>query len=333
MIVIDSVTKVYPGRAGAAPVAAVDDVSLSVKPGEIFGVLGRSGAGKTTLLRCLNFLEQPTSGTITIDGVDFTSLKPSALRKERQQIGTVFQHFNLLNARTAAENIAFPMEIAGVPKVTRAERVTDLLDLVGLSGRGASYPSQLSGGQKQRVGIARALAGDPKVLLCDEATSALDPNTTEQILDLIKDINTRTGVTVVMITHEAEVVRRICDSAAFMEDGSVVEAGALLDLIAVPGSRLAEMVLPTGGPDSPDSGRTLVLGFAGENAAEPMIADLARDKGVELAILSGTVERVAGRRVGRLMVTLPGTSTDEIEAARSVALDYFETRGVSVTSR
>ncbi|STD13692.1 Methionine import ATP-binding protein MetN [Dermatophilus congolensis] len=333
MIEIDSVTKVYPGRGGSAEVTAVDDVTLTIDSGQIFGILGRSGAGKTTLLRCLNFLEHPTSGRISIDGVNFTSLKPAELRAKRQSIGTVFQHFNLLHARTAAENISYPMEISGVPAAERSTRVAELLELVGLADRGSNYPSQLSGGQKQRVGIARALAGNPSVLLCDEATSALDPHTTEQILDLIKDINARTGVTVVMITHEAEVVRRICDAAAFMEGGRVVETGQLLDLIANPASRLAEMLLPTGQPDVADQGRALVLGFANENAVEPMIADLARETGIELAILSGTVERVAGRRVGRLMVTVPGTSADDVAAAQSAVATYFEARGVSVTPR
>ncbi len=304
MIVVDSVTKVYSDR-GRDAVTAVDNVSLTVDSGEVFGILGRSGAGKTTLLRCMNFLERPTSGTISVDGVDLTSLPPSGLRQARQRIGTVFQHFNLLHARTAAGNIAYPMEIARVPRERRKARVAELLDLVGLTDRGSAYPSQLSGGQKQRVGIARALAGDPSVLLCDEATSALDPATTEQILDLIADINQRTGVTVVLITHEAEVVRRICDSAAFMENGRIAEQGRLLDLVARPGSRLAEMLLPAGEPGPSDLGRALVLGFATENAVDPVIAEMARDHGVELAILGGTVERIAGRRVGRLLVTLP----------------------------
>lgn len=332
MIVIDSVTKVYPARGGTEPVTAVEDVSLTVESGQVFGVLGRSGAGKSTLMRCLNFLERPTSGTITVDGVDFTGLKASELRRQRQQIGTVFQHFNLLHARTAADNIAFPLEVAGARAADRRTRVEELLDLVGLEGRGGSYPSQLSGGQKQRVGIARALAGNPSVLLCDEATSALDPHTTEQILDLIAGINERTGVTVVMITHEAEVVRRICHAAAFMENGRVVESGHLLDLIRRPDSRLAEMVLPVGRPDPRDENRTLVLGFAEENAVEPMIAEIARERGVELAILSGTVERVTGRRVGRLMVTVPGHSADEVASARAAAVEYFQARGVSVTA-
>ncbi len=323
MIVVDSVSKVYSGRGGE--VTAVDNVSLSVDSGEVFGVLGRSGAGKTTLLRCLNFLERPTSGTITVDGLDLTSLSSAKLRAARQRIGTVFQHFNLLHARTAAENIAFPLEISGVPRAQRRARVAELLELVGLADRGHSYPSQLSGGQKQRVGIARALAGRPSVLLCDEATSALDPVTTEQILDLIASINKATGVTVVAITHEAEVVRRICHAAAFMEAGAIVEQGNLLDLIAQPDSRLAEMLLPTGAPDPQDWERSLVLGFAAENAIDPIIAGLARDLGIELAILSGTVERIAGRRVGRLLVTMPTA-----EAYESVE-PYLRERHVTVT--
>lgn len=323
MITLDHVTKVY--GAGPRAVTAVDDVSLAVDSGRIFGILGRSGAGKTTLLRCLNLLERPTSGTISVDGVDLVSLGRRDLRSARQRIGTVFQHFNLMSSRTAAQNVAFPLEVTGVDKRERDARVAELLDLVGLADRGDSYPSQLSGGQKQRVGIARALAGRPSVLLSDEATSALDPATTEQILDLFRTVNEATGVTVVLITHEAEVVRRICDSAALMEAGRFVEQGDLLDLVGDPDSRLAEFLLPTGEHDLSIPGRHLTLAFADHRAVEPTLSRLSRDLGVEVSILGGTLERVAGHQVGRLRVvhTQDGVSDETVTA-------YLRDHGVTV---
>lgn len=325
MITLDSVTKVYADRG--KHVTAVDGVSLTVDSGEIFGILGRSGAGKTTLLRCLNLLERPTSGTITVDGVELVSMSRRDLRAARQRIGTVFQHFNLMSSRTAAENIEFPLEATGVGRAERRQRVTELLELVGLSDRGGNYPSELSGGQKQRVGIARALAGRPSVLLSDEATSALDPATTEQILDLFKQINEATGVTVVLITHEAEVVRRICDSAALMESGRFVEQGPLLQLVGDPDSRLAEILLPTGDHDLSIPGRHLTLAFADERAIEPSLSRLSRDLGVEVSILGGTLERVAGHQVGRLRVVYqPGQASDD------AVIGYLRERGVTVTA-
>lgn len=325
MITLDNVTKVYSDRG--KNVTAVDGVSLTVDSGEIFGILGRSGAGKTTLLRCLNLLERPTSGTITVDGVELVSMGRRDLRAARQHIGTVFQHFNLMSSRTAAENIVFPLEVTGVSKTERRRRVDELLDLVGLSERAGNYPSELSGGQKQRVGIARALAGRPSVLLSDEATSALDPATTEQILDLFKRVNEATGVTVVLITHESEVVRRICDSAALMEAGRFVEQGPLLDLVGNPDSRLAEILLPTGEHDPSISGRQLTLAFADERAVDPTLSRLSRDLGVEVSILGGTLERVAGHQVGRLRVVYqPGGASDES------VIDYLRSMGVTVTA-
>jgi D-methionine transport system ATP-binding protein len=302
MITVTSLTKVY--GVGDKAVAAVQDVSLHVPPGGIFGILGRSGAGKTTLMRCLTALERPTSGSVTVADAELTSLNGAQLRSVRHRMGMIFQHFNLLNSRTAAENVAFPLEVQGVGKSKRNTRVAELLDLVGLADRTQSYPSQLSGGQKQRVGIARALAARPDVLFCDEATSALDPATTEQILDLLKQINEATGVTVVLITHESEVVRRICDSAALMADGRIVEEGQLLDLLANPDSQLADILLPTGDP-ALDPGRdSVVLTFAGEHTSEPVISGLTRYFGLEVSILGGSVDQIAGRKVGRLRVAL-----------------------------
>ena len=232
MIRVENVSKTYTGKQGT--VEAVKDVSLEISRGEIFGVIGFSGAGKSTLIRLLNGLETVTSGHIYINEKDITTLKRKELLKERQKIAMIFQHFNLLWSRTVEENIAFSLEIAGVPKAERKAKVAELIDLVGLTGREKSYPSQLSGGQKQRVGIARALANDPEVLLCDEATSALDPKTTKDILKLLVDINQELGLTIVLITHEMHVVRQICHRVAVMEEGRVVESGEVIEVFKNP---------------------------------------------------------------------------------------------------
>lgn len=302
MITVTNLTKVY-GKGDKA-VAAVQDVSLHVPDGGIFGILGRSGAGKTTLMRCLTALERPTSGSVEVAGIELTSLNRPQLRQMRHRMGMIFQHFNLLGSRTAAANIAFPLEIQGISGLQRKARVDELLELVGLSDRAGSYPSQLSGGQKQRVGIARALAAGQQVLFCDEATSALDPATTEQILDLLKRINQETGVTVVLITHESEVVRRICDSAALMANGRIVEQGPLLELVADPNSQLADILLPTGDPALDPEQRSMVLTFTGSHTAEPIISGLTRHFGLDVAILGGSVDWIAGQKVGRLRVAL-----------------------------
>lgn len=232
MIRVENVSKTYTGKQGT--VEAVKDVSLEISRGEIFGVIGFSGAGKSTLIRLLNGLETVTSGHIYINEKDITTLKRKELLKERQKIAMIFQHFNLLWSRTVEENIAFSLEIAGVPKAKRKAKVAELIDLVGLTGREKSYPSQLSGGQKQRVGIARALANDPEVLLCDEATSALDPKTTKDILKLLVEINQELGLTIVLITHEMHVVRQICHRVAVMEEGRVVESGEVIEVFKNP---------------------------------------------------------------------------------------------------
>jgi len=241
MIVVEGVSKTY---ADGQP-AALDNVSLHIADGSIFGIVGRSGAGKSTLLRCLNLLERPTSGRILMDGQDLTRLTDKALRQQRQRIGMIFQGFNLLHSRNVADNVAVPLEIAGLPKAERAVRVEELLALVGLSDKAAAFPAQLSGGQKQRVGIARALAARPAYLLSDEATSALDPETTASILALLRDINRQLGVTIVLITHELDVVKAICDSAVSLAAGRVVESGTLLQLQADPSSRLGRSLAPS----------------------------------------------------------------------------------------
>ncbi|PWC23058.1 ABC transporter [Brenneria roseae subsp. roseae] len=240
MIAIERLGKRYPDN----PRPALENVSLTIPDGSVYGILGRSGAGKSTLIRCLNLLERPTSGRILMDGRDITTLTRQELRQHRQRTGMIFQHFNLLHARNVQDNVAVPLEIAGLNKRERAIRVAELLELVGLSDKARAFPSQLSGGQKQRVGIARALAVRPDYLLCDEATSALDPETTESVLALLGDINRQLGLTIVLITHELAVVKAICDNAALLEQGQVVESGPLSRLLADPASRLRKALLP-----------------------------------------------------------------------------------------
>ncbi|EKK5266979.1 ATP-binding cassette domain-containing protein [Cronobacter dublinensis] len=239
MITLEGLSKTYAGEGRPA----LDDVSLTVPQGAVYGILGRSGAGKSTLLRCLNLLERPTSGRILMNGADITRLDDRALRQHRARTAMVFQHFNLLHARTVADNVAVPLEITGVPRPARRERVAELLELVGLADKADAFPSRLSGGQKQRVGIARALAARPQVLLCDEATSALDPDTTASVLALLADINRQLGLTIVLITHELEVVKAICDHAALLEDGRLVESGRLADLLTAPWSVLRQTLV------------------------------------------------------------------------------------------
>ncbi|NVZ98953.1 methionine ABC transporter ATP-binding protein [Pseudomonas sp. B6001] len=241
MIVVERVSKTY--ADGQPP--ALDNVSLQIADGSIFGIVGRSGAGKSTLLRCLNLLERPTSGRILMDGQDLTLLSDKQLRQQRQRIGMIFQGFNLLHSRNVADNVAVPLEIAGQPKAERVARVKELLELVGLSDKALAFPSQLSGGQKQRVGIARALAARPDYLLSDEATSALEPETTASILELLRSINRQLGVTIVLITHELDVVKAICDSAVSLANGRVVESGSLIQLQADPASSLGRSLAPS----------------------------------------------------------------------------------------
>ena len=224
MIELSNIVKTF--KANKENIHAVNDVSLTINDGEIYGIIGYSGAGKSTLIRLINQLEVQTAGDVVIDGINIKELSPRELRLQRQQIGMIFQHFNLLWSRTVAENIELPLEFAHVPKAERQQRAAELIEMVGLTGREDAYPSELSGGQKQRVGIARALANSPRILLCDEATSALDPDTTEQILELLREINRRLGITIVMITHQMEVVQKICTRMAVMSDGKIVEEGA-----------------------------------------------------------------------------------------------------------
>ncbi len=322
MISIRDVTKVF--DPGGRALTALDGVSLEIEKGEIFGVLGLSGAGKSTLIRCVNLLERPTSGSIRVNGQELTTLSPADLRKARQQIGMIFQHFNLLSSRTVAENVAFPLEVTGYEKSVRATRVSELLALVGLSDKADTYPAQLSGGQKQRVGIARALANEPSVLLSDEATSALDPQTTTAILELLHDLNRRLGLTILLITHEMGVVRQICDRVAVLDAGRVVEQGRVSALAAQPGSRLAQAIFPH--HDIPEvlPGATLVtIIFVGEAADQPVLATLVRKFSVDVNILGGSIQNIGGQRVGQLQVEVAG---EQVESA----FQYLREKGLNV---
>lgn len=296
MITLDEVRKVYRVRGG--DVVALDGIDLKIPAGQIHGIVGESGAGKSTLIRCLTGLESPTSGTVTVDGQNIAALRESERRVARRRIGMVFQHVNLLEARTAAANIAYPLAIVKTGREERKARVAELLELVGLNGRGDSYPAQLSGGQRQRVGIARALATSPSVLLCDEPTSALDTATTRQILRLIRDVRDRLGITVVIITHETSVVREVCDAATLLESGRIVESGTLSDLTANPTSRLSRALIPV--PDVPlHTGNSLISVYGGGTEA-----DLARALQVIAAepdakVVAGAIETIGGTRVGR----------------------------------
>ena len=232
MIDLSHIEKIYDSPSG--PVKAIKDISLHINKGEIYGIIGLSGAGKSTLVRCINLLERPTSGKVTVDGQDITAMSESQLRQARKNIGMIFQHFNLLSSATVYDNVAFPLKLVNAPKEKIDQKVMELLELVGLKNKAHQYPSQLSGGQKQRVGIARALASEPKILLCDEATSALDPQTTKAILELIKDINAKLKLTVVVITHEMQVIKDICDKVAVIDKGVIAEKGRVLDVFTDP---------------------------------------------------------------------------------------------------
>jgi len=315
MIEFKNIRKIY--QQGEQKVVALDGVNLEVVAGEIFGVLGQSGAGKSTLIRCVNQLEKPTSGSVAVDGQEITRLSDAKLRYARQRIGMIFQHFNLLSSRTAAENIAFPLEVIGYSKLQRKTKVEELLSLVGLEEKANAYPAQLSGGQKQRVGIARALAGEPKVLLSDEATSALDPQTTRSILELLRDLNRRMGLTILLITHEMSVVKQICDRVAVLQAGKVIEQVKVSDLVANPHSFLAQEFFPRHNGYQPRPGAALAtIAFTGKAAKKPIFATLVRRFDVDINILSGSVETVGYQRVGQFQVELAGTNVKQ-------ALEYL----------
>jgi D-methionine transport system ATP-binding protein len=313
-------------------------VSLTVAQGEIFGVIGRSGAGKSTLIRCINLLERPSEGSVHVGGRDLTGLSNAELRVARRDIGMIFQHFNLLSSRTVFDNVALPLELRGESKAGIRAKVAPLLELVGLSDKADKYPAQLSGGQKQRVGIARALATDPKVLLCDEATSALDPETTEQILKLIKDIRDRLNLTVVLITHEMAVVKEIADRVAVMELGRIIEQGETFEVFTRPQhpttrSFVADLI----GFDLPPALQKRLAAqpggnshlwrilFTGPHADEPVIAELSRNLGLDLNILHGRIDEIQGRPFGVMVVQARGD-----EAKLLAAKSYLASRKLAV---
>lgn len=313
MIDIKNVSRVY--GSGESATHALRGVSLHVPRGSVFGVVGQSGAGKSTLLRTVNALERPDTGSVSVDGLvisnaDDPELGPGvtggALAKARHDIGMVFQHFNLVGNRSIVQNVEFALEATGTPRGRRRARALEMLDLVGIAHRADDRPAQLSGGQRQRVGIARALASEPKVLLSDEATSALDPETTRSILDLIKRLSQDLGLTVLLITHEMEVVKRICDAAALMEDGEIIESGTLTDLIRKPGSRVSQELFPVG-EFHQIAGHTVVdVTYSGLSADRPVIAHASRDLGLDLSILGAALETVGGVQMGRTRLAVPG---------------------------
>lgn len=325
MISIEGLSKIF--TLNKKNITAVDDLTLNIKEGEIYGVIGYSGAGKSTFVRLLNRLEEPTAGKVMIGNQEITALKAKELRLARQEIGMIFQHFNLLWSRTVEDNIAFPLEIAGVSKADRSRRVQELINLVGLKGREKSYPSQLSGGQKQRVGIARALANNPKVLLCDEATSALDPETTNSILNLLVDINEKLGLTIILITHEMHVIRKICNQVAVMEQGKIVEQGPVLEVFTHPKKpvtkKFVEQIMGSGDEDDDittiistynNEGEILRLHFLGETTNQALISELAKKFDIDINILQGKITQTKAGGYGTLFVQVKGEKA-EIENA------------------
>lgn len=338
MIDLSHIEKIYDSAAG--PVYALKDISLHINKGEIYGIIGLSGAGKSTLVRCINLLERPTKGTVTIEGKNITAMNNSELREARKGIGMIFQHFNLLSTSTVFDNIAFPLQLSNTPKDTINSRVTELLDMVGLSDKADQYPSQLSGGQKQRVGIARALASNPQILLCDEATSALDPQTTKSILQLIKDINRKLKLTVVVITHEMQVIKEICDKVAVIDKGVIAEQGDVLDVFINPQQSITKdfisVLLSNELPvdfrnieikDEPfeDSILLMRLTFIGETANDPIISSLVKKYDVSADLFFGSLDDIKGAPFGRLIIGLDG-SQDDIHSA----MDYLREQKVKM---
>ncbi len=321
-------------------VHAVNDVSLTINDGDIFGIIGFSGAGKSTLVRCINLLERPTSGTVEVDGKDLTKLSEKELRESRKKIGMIFQHFNLFPSRTIFGNVAFPLQGSGLSKEEIAAKVRNLLELVGISEKENAYPSQLSGGQKQRVAIARALANDPDILLCDEATSALDPQTTKAILDLLKDLNKKLGITIVVITHEMAVVKEICNKVAVMEKGRVVEEGDVFSIFANPQEALTQNFIKTTSnlrkiEDLVNEGSPVVdlkpgelivrLSYIEKNISEPLISAMTYKFNVILNIIFANIEIIQDAPIGGTVAIMSGKSED-IDAV----LDYLRDKNVGV---
>ena len=319
MIRLEQITKTF--QSGRKTVTAVDNVSLSVNDGEIFGVIGFSGAGKSTLVRCINLLERPTSGKVWLDDVELTALPAAEIRRRRQEIGMIFQQFNLFAARTVFDNVAFPLRRQKLSRATQKQRVAELLKLVGLEQKAGAYPSELSGGQKQRVAIARALASGPKVLLCDEATSALDPQTTRATLRLLKELNRKLGLTIILITHEMQVVKEICDRVAVMENGRVVEEGDVFTVFSNPRqpvtrnfismtsnlSRVYELLEQDAAITRLKPGQLILrMNYIERSACEALVSQLSRQFQVDLNIIFGNIEMIGDNPIGGLVVIVSG---------------------------
>lgn len=325
MIQVENLCKSFSTKSGT--VEAARNISFSIEKGEIFGIIGLSGAGKSTLVRCLNLLERPTSGSVWVNGKNLTELSERELRKERQNIGMIFQHFNLLMQRTALDNVCFPMEIVGISKKEARKKALEYLKIVGLEEKALSYPSQLSGGQKQRVAIARVLASDPEILLCDEATSALDPQTTKSILELIRKINKEYGITVVVITHEMSVVQEICNRVAVLERGVLVESGTVEELFRSPKTEAARRLVFSGRAQIQKmNGKRLVrVTFKDKSSFEPVIANLVLTYRTPVNILYADTKNIGGTAEGEMILQLP-----EIEETAEKMIEYLRETNMGV---
>ena len=325
IIQIQHLTKTFGSGEGA--VTALEDINLDIQSGEIFGIIGLSGAGKSTLVRCINLLERPTSGSVVVNGKEMTSLTERELRQARRSVTMIFQGFNLLMQRTVLQNVCFPMEISGVSKQRQKERALELLELVGLQDKAGAYPAQLSGGQKQRVAIARALATDPKVLLCDEATSALDPTTTASILELLKDLNEKLGVTVVVITHQMSVIEEICSRVAIIADSHIVESGAVSEVFRHPKTSAARQLIIPGSEAArkfTGQGKVYRITFDGTTSDQPVVAGMVLACGEPVNIWFADTRDIDGKAYGHMLVQLP---ENEVTAGRM--LSYLDEVGVT----
>ncbi|MEZ8051897.1 methionine ABC transporter ATP-binding protein MetN [Vibrio atlanticus] len=337
MIKVNQVNKAF--YQGTKEINALIDINLHIPQGQIFGVIGSSGAGKSTLIRCVNMLEAPTSGEVIVDGIDLTKLSKSELSEARRNIGMIFQHFNLLSSRTVFNNVALPLELAGKDKAAIEAKVSELLELVGLSDKRDTYPANLSGGQKQRVAIARALASDPKVLLCDEATSALDPATTQSILELLREINRKLHITILLITHEMDVVKSICHEVAIIGGGELVEKGTVGDIFAHPKTELAhQFIRSTLDLSIPEdyqarlqetrvnSSYPLVrLEFTGATVDAPLMTQIARKFNIDVSILSSDLDYAGGVKFGMMVAELFGNEADD-----NAAIQFLRDNNVKV---
>ncbi|MCL2803506.1 MAG: ATP-binding cassette domain-containing protein [Micrococcales bacterium] len=323
MIELRALTKVF--RSADGPVHALDRLDLAIPDGQIHGIVGPSGAGKSTLIRCLTGLEQPTSGVVSIDGEAITGLSGAALRQRRRRIGMVFQHDNLFDSRTALGNVAYPQLVVGTSKAQAVAKAMDLLELVGLAERAKAYPAQLSGGQRQRVGIARALAGDATVLLCDEPSSALDWATTRQVLELIRDLNAKLGLTVLIITHEMAVVRQVCDAVTLLAHGRVAQSGSIGEVVKQYGTVLARDLIPLAVSPVGSAKATLEVSFSSAENSIREVLKLLADLGEDTSIHTGTLETLAGERVGRFQLEVD-------QSARSRVIETLRRQGLHVAS-